>query len=70
MNLFPVNKQVLTHLFPMHPFSTAWKHQKTLQFSHVFRGKRKGYIGNKWVKQLLVLKILQSYATLSNGAKL
>ena len=21
--------QTLTHLFPMHPFSTRWKHQKT-----------------------------------------
>ena len=23
---------VLTHLFPMHPFSTPWKHQKILRF--------------------------------------
>ena len=23
---------VLNHLFPMHPFSTPWKHQKTLRF--------------------------------------
>ena len=21
-------QDVLTHLFPMHPFSTSWKHQK------------------------------------------
>ena len=28
----------LTLLFPMHPFSAPWKHQKTLQFSDVFRG--------------------------------
>ena len=27
----------LTHLFPMQPFSTPWKHQQTLQFSDVFR---------------------------------
>ena len=27
----------LTHSFPMHPFSTPWKHQKTLRFSDVFR---------------------------------
>ena len=33
----------LTHLFPMHPFSTPWKHQrtvrfqKTVRFSDVFR---------------------------------
>ena len=25
-------------LFLMHPFSTPWKHQKTLRFSDVFRG--------------------------------
>ena len=33
-SLFPQ----LTYLFPMHPFSTPWKHKKTLQFSDVFRG--------------------------------
>ena len=38
----------LTHLFPMHPFSTPWKHQKTVRFSYVFRGNKKGCIGNKW----------------------
>ena len=26
----------LTHLFPMHPFSTPWKHQETLRFSDVY----------------------------------
>ena len=29
---------ILTHSFPIHPFSTPWKHQKTLWFSHIFRG--------------------------------
>ena len=29
---------VLNPFFPMQPFSTPWKHQKTLQFSDVFRG--------------------------------
>ena len=28
---------VLTHLFPMHSFSIPWKHQKTKQFSDIFR---------------------------------
>ena len=28
----------LTDLFPMHPFFTPWKHQKTVRFSDVFRG--------------------------------
>ena len=32
----------LTHLFPMQPFSTSWKHQKTLRCFYVFRGQRKG----------------------------
>ena len=27
----------LTHLLPMHPFSTFSKHQKTLRFSDVFK---------------------------------
>ena len=35
----------LTHFFPMHLFSTPWKHQKTLRFSDFFRGWRKGALG-------------------------
>ena len=31
----------LTHLFPMHPFSTPWKHQKTVTF---------GKFGKNWWK--------------------
>ena len=34
----PICQIVLTHLFPMHPFFTHWKHQKTLRFSDVFKG--------------------------------
>ena len=33
-----VNLTFLTHSFPTHPFSTPWKHQKTLLFSDVPRG--------------------------------
>ena len=29
----------------MHPFHAPWKHQKTLQFSDAFKGKRKGGLG-------------------------
>ena len=36
----------LTHLFPMHPSSTPWKHKKTLRFSDVFRGRET--VGNKF----------------------
>ena len=28
---------LLNHVFPMHPFSTPWKYQKTVRFSDVFR---------------------------------
>ena len=28
----------LTHSFPVHFFSTPWKHQKTVKFSDVFKG--------------------------------
>ena len=50
----------LTHLFPMHPFSTAWKHQKTLRFSDVFRGQRKSALGTNGLRKncLLVLSWL------------
>ena len=34
----------------MHPFSTPLKNQKSVRFSDVFRGERKGCIGNEWVK--------------------
>ena len=40
---------LLTHLFLMHPFSSPWKHQKTVRFSDIFRGKRK-CTAKKWVK--------------------
>ena len=30
-----------THLFPMYPLSSPWKHQKTLRFFDVFRGRER-----------------------------
>ena len=30
------SSKLLTHLLPMHPCSTSWKHQKTLRFFDVF----------------------------------
>ena len=33
--------RTLTYLFPMHPFSTSWKHKKTIRFSDVFRGRER-----------------------------
>ena len=41
---------LLTHSFPMHSFSTPWKHRKTARFCDVFRGVEEGCIGNKWVR--------------------
>ena len=38
----------LIHSFPVHPFYTLWKHQKTVRFSHVFRGVEKGCIRKEW----------------------
>ena len=35
---------VLTHLFPMHPFTTPWKHQKTVKFSDVFMGRERMHL--------------------------
>ena len=37
--------RTLTYSLPIHPSSTPWKHQKTLQFFDVFRGLRKGSLG-------------------------
>ena len=36
-----ITSNCITHLFPMHPFSTPWKPQKTVRFSDVFREQRK-----------------------------
>ena len=41
---------LLTDLFSMHPFATPRKHQKTLQFSDVFSGVRKGALGTNGLK--------------------
>ena len=35
-------KVLLTHLFPMHPFSIPWKHQKPVRFSKVLKRRKKG----------------------------
>ena len=48
--------ELSTHIFPMHPFSTPWKDEKTVRFSDVFGGVEKGCIGNKWVKNASVNK--------------
>ena len=42
----------LTHLFPMQPFSTLWKHQKTVRFTDAFGGQRKAALGtNRLIQQ-------------------
>ena len=41
---------ILTHLLPMHPFSTPRKNQKNLTVFWCFQGGRERCIGNKWVK--------------------
>ena len=38
-------RTILTYSFPMHPFSTPWKRQKTVRFSNVFKEYRKGASG-------------------------
>ena len=63
----------LTHFLSMHPFSTPWKHQKTIRFLNVlrvsvFRGYRKGALGTKgliykewffvWKKNVLLKRYL------------
>ena len=53
---------VLTHLFPMHPFSTPCKHQKIFRFSDVFRGLRKGALGTNgliWLYNYFLYALLR-----------
>ena len=44
-------KLILTHSFPMHPFSTP----KTVRFSDAFRGWRKGALGKNGLKYFVFL---------------
>ena len=45
----------LIQLFPMHPFSNPWKHQKTLWFSDVFRVMRKGALETNGLKKRVTI---------------
>ena len=43
----------LTNSFPMHPFSTPWKHRsENLAIFWCFQGIEKECIGNEWVKDV------------------
>ena len=50
--------KLLTHSFPMHPFSTPWKHQKTLRFSDVLRRQRKDALGTNGLTDVVVMVFL------------
>ena len=57
---------LLTHSFPMHPFSTLWKHEKTLPFSDVFRVYKKGALGkNGPIAFMVLFRIVSLYNFLS-----
>ena len=43
----------LTHLFPMHPFSTPWKHQETLRYT----GRERVY----WEQRLITKNIAEKF---------
>ena len=43
------SQAILTHSFSVHPFSIPRKHQKTLRFSDIFGGKRKGALGTNGI---------------------
>ena len=45
----------LTHSFPIHPFSTLWKHQKTVRFSGFSSGQRKIVLGTNGLKIIFSL---------------
>ena len=47
------NASSLTHSFPMHRFTSPWKHQKTSRFYFQGGGIEKGCIGIEWVKEMI-----------------
>ena len=67
----------LSHSFPMLSFPTHWKHWKTVNFSDVFRGQRKGALGTnglRWkngkiweASKMLVNNARGYYAIISNA---
>ena len=66
-----LSKTKLIHLLPMHPFSTPWKHQKTLWFSDVLRGWGKGALGAiTWRPQgSVVVKIIDHQRSIQNPVR-
>ena len=60
----------LTHLFPMYPFSTPWKHQKTVRFSDVFRGKRRGTLETNGLMDLTSNHVLKQSIQMTKCLKL
>ena len=52
-SFYMIVRLILTQFSPMHPFFTPWKHQKTLQFSNVFTGERKGALGTNGLNGLI-----------------
>ena len=47
----------LTYFFPTHPFSIGWKYPKTVRFSDVFRGWRKGAVEKNGLIKLYILTL-------------
>ena len=54
---FTFSLLLLIHSFPMHPFSTPWKHQKTLRFS----GGRERVHWEQWAKSGSMSQNLGTY---------
>ena len=59
---FPQVLTYLTHLFPMHPFSTPSKDEKNRRFSDDFRGRRKGALKTNGLKKWLIKMIICSFS--------
>ena len=53
IKLRPLGWNFINYSFPRHPFSTPWKDQKTLRFSDVLKGQRKGTLGTIGLRQIL-----------------
>ena len=58
LNKKPISISFLTHSFPMHPFSTPCKHQKTVRFSDVFKGQRKSALGTNALMKKIISKTI------------
>ena len=66
-NLSKICSQFVTHSFPIHPFSTPWKHQ--FKVFWCFQGVEKGCFGTNGLKSSIIYMNFSQQWRLSKGKR-